>query len=123
MKILVQNLSSEFTEEELRLAFEQFGKVESATIKDDKQSGQSRRFGIVEMASSDEAKSAIDGLNGKEFQGKAIKVNEAGSRAERRGNKSGYRGGGSGSGGGKSGYTGGGGGGFSGRKGGQARGR
>ena len=124
MKIFAGNLSSELTEEELRLAFEQFGKVESATIMNDKQSGQSKGFGIVEMASSDEAKSAINGLNGKEFQGKAINVNEAGSRAERRGNRSGYSGGRSGYGSGKSGYIGSsGGGGYRGRKGGQSRGR
>lgn len=122
MKILVGNLSSEVTEEELQLAFEQFGKIKSATIMNDKQSGQSKGFGIVEMASSDEAKSAINGLNGKEFQGKSINVTEAGSRAERRGNRSGYSGGRSGYGGGKSGYSGGGGG-CSGRKGGQTRGR
>ena len=122
MKILAENLSSGFTEEELRLTFEQFGKVESATIMKDKESGQSKGFGIVEMASSDEAKFAINGLNGKEFQGKAINVSEAGSRAERRGNRSGYSGGRSGYRSGKSRYIGGGGG-FGGRKGGQSRGR
>ena len=127
MKIYVGNLLNEVTEEDLRLAFEQFGKVESVTIMNDKQSGQSQDFGIVEMPSSDEGKSAIDGLNGKEFKGKAINVNLAGSRAERRGNSRGYKGGG-GYGNGRGGFVGGkggysGGSGFSGRRSGQSRGR
>ena len=127
MKIYAGNLSSEVKDEDLRQAFEKFGKVDSATIMNDKQSGQPRGFGIVEMSSPDEGKSAIAGLNGKKFQGKEMTVNEVSSRADRRGKNKGFqgRGGGNSGGGfgsGKSGYSGGGGG-FSGRKGGQARGR
>jgi RNA recognition motif-containing protein len=64
MNIYVGNLSYEVTEEDLRLAFEPFGQVESATIIKDKHSGQSKGFGFVEMASKAEGQSAIDGLNG-----------------------------------------------------------
>jgi len=67
-------LSYEVTEEDLRLALEQFGQVESATIIKDKHSGQSKGFGFVEMASKAEGQSAIDGLNGKELKGRALKV-------------------------------------------------
>ena len=77
MKIYVGNLSYEVTEEDLRLALEQFGQVESATIIKDKHSGQSKGFGFVEMASKAEGQSAIDGLNGKELKGRALNVSEA----------------------------------------------
>ncbi len=82
MNIYVGNLSFEVTEEDLRGAFESFGKVESAKIIKDKYSGQSRGFGFVEMPSADEAKSAISGMNGKELKGRALNVNEARPRAE-----------------------------------------
>jgi RNA recognition motif-containing protein len=62
MKIYVGNLSYEVTEEDLRLALEQFGQVESVAIIKDKRGGQSKGFGFVEMASKAEGQSAIDGL-------------------------------------------------------------
>ena len=92
MNIYVGNLSHEVTEEDLKLAFEPFGKVESATLIKDKYSGQSKGFGFVEMASKDEGQSAIDGLNGTELKGKALNVNEAHARTERRGSRGGYGG-------------------------------
>jgi RNA recognition motif-containing protein len=104
MKIYVGNLSYEVTEEDLRLALEQFGQVESATIIKDKYSGQSKGFGFVEMASKAEGQAAIEGLNGKELKGRALNVNEARPRTESRGSKGGYGGGG-----GRGGYGGGGG--------------
>ena len=117
MNIYVGNLSHEVTEEDLRLAFEPFGQVESATIIQDKHSGQSKGFGFVEMASKAEGQSAIDGLNGKELKGKALNVNEARARTERRGQgggrggqgggRGGYGGGRGGQGGGRGGYGGG----------------
>ena len=114
MNIYVGNLSHEVTEEDLRLAFEPFGQVESAAIIKDKHSGQSRGFGFVEMASKAEGQSAIDALNGTELKGRTLKVNEARPRTERRGSGGGYgrgRGGRSGGrgrqGGGRSGYGGG----------------
>ena len=92
MKIYAGNLSYEVTEEDLRLAFEAFGQVESATIIKDKYSGQSKGFGFVEMASKAEGQSAIDGLNGKELKGRALNVNEARPRTEGRGGRGGYGG-------------------------------
>jgi RNA recognition motif-containing protein len=83
VNIYVGNLSFEATEEDLQGAFESFGKVESVKIIKDKYSGQSRGFGFVEMPSTDEAKSAISGLNGKELKGRTLSVNEARPRAER----------------------------------------
>ncbi|KKK97746.1 hypothetical protein LCGC14_2649660, partial [marine sediment metagenome] len=86
MKLYVGNLSYEVTEEDLRLALEQFGQVESATIIKDKHSGQSKGFGFVEMSSKAEGQSAIDGLNGKELKGRTLNVNEARPpRTEKRG--------------------------------------
>ena len=84
MRIYVGNLSNEVTEEDLRLAFEPFGQVESAAIIKDKYSGQSKGFGFVEMPSKAEAQSAIDGLNGTELKGKTLNVNEARPRTESR---------------------------------------
>jgi len=93
MNIYVGSLSRDVTEEDLRQAFEAFGKVESVTIIKDKFSGESRGFGFVEMPAKAEAQSAITGMNGKELKGRAINVNEARPRAEgRRGG--GRRGGG-----------------------------
>ncbi len=92
MKIYVGNLSYEVTEEDLRLALEQFGQVESATIIKDKHSGQSKGFGFVEMASKAEGQSAIDGLNGKELKGRALNVNEARPRTESSGSRGGQGG-------------------------------
>ena len=129
MNIYVGNLSHEVTEEDLRLAFEPFGQVESATIIKDKHSGQSKGFGFVEMASKAEGQSAIDGLNGKELKGKALNVNEARPRTESRGSEGGYGRGRRGQGGGRGGYGGGRGGqaggrgGYGGGRGGRGRGR
>ena len=93
MNIYVGNLSHEVTEEDLRVAFESFGQVESATIIKDKYSGESKGFGFVEMLSKAEAQSAIDGLNGKELKGRALNVNEARPRSESGGGRGGRGGG------------------------------
>ncbi|MBI4772934.1 MAG: RNA-binding protein [Deltaproteobacteria bacterium] len=108
MNIYVGNLSYGVTEEDLRLAFEEFGQVESVNIIKDKYTGQSKGFGFVEMPSSDEARSAIEGMNGKEVKGRSVNVNEARPRAEGGG---GGRGGAGGGGGGRRSSGGGGGGG------------
>jgi RNA recognition motif-containing protein len=92
MKIYAGNLSYETTEEDLRLAFEAFGKVESATIIKDKYSDRSKGFGFVEMPTAAEAQAAIEGLNGKDLKGRTLNVNEARPRTE--GGKGGGRGGG-----------------------------
>jgi RNA recognition motif-containing protein len=120
MKIYVGNLSYEVTEEDLRLALEPFGQVESVTIIKDKQSGQSKGFGFVEMASKAEGQSAIEGLNGKELKGRTLNVNEARPRAESSGGR-GRQGGGRGGQGGGRGRQGGGRGGQGGGRGGQGR--
>ncbi len=108
MNIYVGNVSRETTEDDLRQAFEAFGQVESASVIKDRFTGESRGFGFVEMPSKDEAQAAITGMNGKDLMGRALNVNEARPRTERRGGGGG-RGGGSG--GGRGGYGGGGGGG------------
>ena len=133
MKIYVGNMSYETTEEDLKLACEEFGKVESATIVKDKFSGESKGFGFVEMSSKAEGQAVIDGLNGKELKGRELKVNEARPRTENfragrggygGGKREGYGGGKGGRyGGGKGGFGGGGKGGFSGGRRGGGRGR
>jgi cold-inducible RNA-binding protein len=105
MKIYVGNLSYEVTEEDLRMALEQFGKVESIAIIKDKYTGQSKGFGFVEMPSKAEGQSAIEGLNGKDLKGRALNVNEARPRTESRG-RGGYGGGRGGQGGDRGGYGG-----------------
>ena len=106
MNIYVGNLSYEVTEEDLRLAFEPFGQVESATIIKDKYTSQSKGFGFVEMPSKAEAQSAIDGLNDTELKGRTLNVNEARPRTDRgggRGGRGGREGGRGGRGGGRGG--------------------
>jgi RNA recognition motif-containing protein len=82
MNIYVGNLSYDVSEENLRQAFEAFGQVSSPTIVKDKYSGQSKGFGFVDMPSAEEARSAINQLNGKELKGRALNVNEARPRTE-----------------------------------------
>ncbi|MFH1626331.1 MAG: RNA-binding protein [Pseudomonadota bacterium] len=94
MNIYIGNLSFDVTEDDLRQAFESFGKVESINIIKDKYSGQSKGFGFAEMPSKAEGQSAIDGLNGKELKGRALNVNEARPRPEGRPGGGGRRGGG-----------------------------
>ncbi len=84
MNIYIGNLSSDVSEEDLRQAFEAFGKIESVNIIKDKFSGEPRGFGFVEMPSKSEAQSAIDGLNGKDLKGQSLNVNEARPRSEDR---------------------------------------
>jgi len=94
MNIYVGNLSREASEEDLRQAFEAFGRVESANLIKDKFSGESKGFGFVEMPSKAEAQAAIDGLNGKELKGRNLVVNEARPRTEGRRDRGGRGGGG-----------------------------
>ncbi len=125
MKIYVGNMSYETTEEDLKLACEEFGTVESAAIIKDKFSGEPKGFAFVEMSSKAEGQAAIDGLNGKELNGRELKVNEARPRTENfRGGSAGFGGGKGGFGGGqKGGYGGGKGGGYGGGKGGYGGGK
>ncbi|WP_038455672.1 RNA recognition motif domain-containing protein [Campylobacter iguaniorum] len=77
MNIYVGNLSYRMTEAELREAFSEFGEVTRAKIVKDKETNRSKGFGFIEMSSDAEAKKAIDGMNGKEVGGRALRVNEA----------------------------------------------
>ena len=82
MNIYVGNLSFDVKEDDLRQAFEAYGKVDSVTIIMDKFSGESRGFGFVEMPSKDEAQTAINEMNGKDLKGRALNVNEARPKTE-----------------------------------------
>ncbi len=106
MNIYVGNLSRQTTEDDLRKAFEAFGQVESANVIQDKFTGESRGFGFVEMPAKQEAQKAIEEMNGTDLGGRALNVNEARPKTERRGG-----GGGGGGGRGRGGGFGGGGGG------------
>jgi len=77
MNIYAGNLAREVTDEDLKAAFEAFGQVASATVIKDKFSGESRGFGFVEMPAKAEAQAALEGLNGKDLKGRALKGNEA----------------------------------------------
>ncbi len=104
MRIYVGNFSYEMTEQELREAFEAHGQVQEINMITDRETGRPKGFGFVEMPTSAEAQAAIGALNGKEFGGRAITVNEARPRQERSsGGGGGYgnRGGGGGFGGGR----------------------
>lgn len=109
-KLYVGNLSFQTTQQDLEELFAQSGQVSSVSLMTDRDTGQSRGFAFVEMSSEAEAQAAIQALDGKELDGRALKVNEARAR-EDRGGRGGFGGGGrGGSGGGFRGGSGGGGG-------------
>jgi len=108
-KLFVGNLSFNTTENDLQDAFAAHGTVVEASLMQDRMSGRSRGFGFVTMSSPDEAQKAIEGLNGRELDGRALTVNVARPREDR------GPGGGGGGGGGRREYGGGGGGGGGGR--------
>ena len=74
MNMYVSNLGFHTSEDDLRKLFEPFGQVSSAKVITDRETGRSRGFGFVEMASSTEANQAMSKLNGKEVEGRAISV-------------------------------------------------
>ena len=76
-KLYVGNLSFSATNESLSQAFSKCGTVQSAKVIMDRDTGRSKGFGFVEMGSDDEAKAAVDQLNGKELDGRPINVSEA----------------------------------------------
>jgi RNA recognition motif-containing protein len=119
-KLYVGNLSFSTTEASLGDFFAQAGSVGSVKLITDRDTGRSRGFAFVEMSSDEEAEKAIQDLNGKELDGRAITVSEARPQAPRSGGGGGFGGGGGGGGygGGGGGYGGGGGGGGRGGKGG-----
>lgn len=97
MNIYVGNLAYQTTENDIRQAFESHGQITSCSIIKDKFSGESKGFGFVEMASKDEAMTAISSLNGTDLNGRTLTVSEAKPRTENR-SSGGSRGGGYGGG-------------------------
>lgn len=89
MRIYVGNMSYSTSSEDLREAFERFGTVESAEVVMERGTNRSRGFGFVEMPVESEARTAISELNGREMDGRALKVNEAKPRLA--GTRSNYR--------------------------------
>ena len=83
MKIYVGNLSYRTNEEDLRHVFEEFGTVDQVDIITDRETGRSKGFGFVEMSNADEAKAAIEAMDGKEVAERTLKVNEARPRPPR----------------------------------------
>jgi len=108
MKLYVGNLSFNTGNPELEQLFASIGTVETASVVEDRDTGRSRGFGFVEMASKEDGERAIAELDGKEFDGRQLKVNEAKPRENRSGGGGGYGGGNRGGGGGGGGGYGGG---------------
>ena len=95
-KLYVGNLPYSVTEDSLSEKFAEFGRVESTKLITDRDTGRSKGFGFIEMSSDAEARAAIDKLNGVDYDGRPMKVNEAKPQEKR-----------SGGGGGRGGYGGG----------------
>lgn len=95
MDIYVGNLAYSTTDEGLRALFAAYGTVASARVCTDRMTGRSRGFGFVEMPNQQEAQAAVDAINGKEVDGRPLRVNESQPkpRDERRGGFGGPRGG------------------------------
>jgi RNA recognition motif-containing protein len=90
-KLFVGNLPFSATEQSVRALFEPHGTIDSIALINDRETGRPRGFGFIEMSGADASK-AMQALNGKDFEGRALKVNEAQSK-DRSGN-GGYRAGG-----------------------------
>lgn len=84
MNIYVGNLSYDAGEDDLRKLFEEYGSVESVNVITDRMTNRSKGFGFIEMNDDDEAKKAIEELDGKEHLGRDLKVNVARPRKEKR---------------------------------------
>ena len=112
MKLYVGNISFDTTQQDLEKLFGEVGTVTSANMIEDRETGRPRGFGFIEMSSKEEGQNAIAQLNGKEVDGRELKVNEAKPQENRGGGGGG--GGRGGYGGGGGGYSGGGGGGYKG---------
>jgi RNA recognition motif-containing protein len=92
MKLYVGNLAFSTSSQELQELFAQAGTVESASVIEDRETGRSRGFGFVEMASKEEGTAAIEQFNGKELNGRNLTVNEAKPRENRGGGGRGFGG-------------------------------
>jgi RNA recognition motif-containing protein len=99
-KLYVGNLGYDVTVGALEQMFAGHGTVQSAQVIMDRDTGRSKGFGFVEMSSDQEARDAIQALNGQDVGGRALTVNEAKPREDRGSSRGGYSGGGGGGGGG-----------------------
>ena len=117
MNLYVGNLPYDVGERELRAMFEQYGQIKAIKVVEDRETGRSKGFAFVEMASPDDGKKAMTGLNGADMLGRPLVVNEARPREERSGG--GFGGGGASRGGPRGGGFGGGGRGGNDRRGGR----
>src|SRR5512137_1949518 len=97
-KLYVGNLGYGVDSATLEEMFKPYGSVQSAQVINDRETGRSKGFGFVEMGTDQEAQAAIEALNGKDHDGRALTVNEARPREERGGGRGGYGGGGGGGG-------------------------
>lgn len=93
MNIFVGNLSYTTTEESIRALFEPYGEVTSAKIINDRETGRSRGFSFVDMPNESEGRAAIAALNGRDLDGRAIRVSESEGRPDRGRGGGGYGGG------------------------------
>jgi hypothetical protein len=118
-RLYVGNLNFNTSPDAVRAAFASFGAVEDVYLVTDRETGRPRGFGFVTMGTAEEAQKAIEGMNGKDLDGRALRVNEAESRPRAGGGGGGGGGGGYGGGGGGRGR--GGGGGYGGGGGGRGR--
>ncbi|MEI1376180.1 RNA-binding protein [Nostoc sp. UHCC 0926] len=94
MSIYVGNLSYQVTEEDLKLAFKEYGTVNRVQLPTDRETGRPRGFAFVEMESDTQEQAAIDALDGAEWMGRDLKVNKAKPREERSSSSRGSWGGG-----------------------------
>lgn len=99
MRLYVGNLAKDVTEEDLRTAFQEFGKLDEVSLVKDRSNGVSKGFAFVEMPDQAEAKKAIESLAGKDMKGRSLDVNEARPKTDRP-SRGGWGGGRSGGGGG-----------------------
>lgn len=83
MKIYVGNLAWTATKEDLKNLFAKYGTVEEAAVVSDRETGRSRGFGFIQMPNAAEAQKAIEGLNGADFMGRSLRVNEARTQPDR----------------------------------------
>jgi RNA recognition motif-containing protein len=84
-KLYVGNLPFEINDDDLAELFAAHGEVESAKVITDRETGRARGFGFVEMVQEEDARKAIESLDGKDFRGRTLKVNVAKPREDRRG--------------------------------------
>ena len=84
MNIYIGNISYQTTEDEVSTLFGEHGAVDSVHLISDRETGRSKGFGFVEMPNEEEAKKAIEAVDGSEFGGRQLKVNEARPRPPRR---------------------------------------